>query len=517
MVYDIIFLNPFGFGYSGFSHGIATLSSILRDNGINVSVIDASAEKLNSEEVVLKVIREKPKIIGITGFIQASSFNKEVSDGIKNALPEVVQLAGGAWAEYTPEYILRNTKVDYVVRGEADLMLADFIKAIIDNKSILDVPGISYLDKEGNYIENPSLEFPRHLDNLPFPAYDLFNMEYYILNVKPENYGFPLKKSQIKRIKKYSGDGNLKLVSITSGRGCYGRCDFCAAANLMRRNFSPNYVVDHMEYLMRTYNVNAFNFTESLTLSTRKWVKEFCDEIIDRKLIIFYIPLARADFNYDEETIKLLEDSGCIILGFGFESGDNLMLRSFNKKTTVERYYKIINDFKETPIAVGGSFILNMPGENYNSIEKTIRFIKNTKMVFSFGFAYPYPGSSLYRFAESNSFCNLDDVMFKELNKRLPSRQAFEEYINKYNFNNLNKEKIWKVNKLLLKLYDYNFLYNKNALLYFLVRIFPFCFEIKKGFIYLKNLIYSFLKRVAEFLKIKNLLKKLIHGLKFKK
>ncbi|MBC8387733.1 MAG: cobalamin B12-binding domain-containing protein, partial [Actinobacteria bacterium] len=277
MVCDIIFLNPFGFGYSGFSHGIATLSSILRNNGINVSVIDASAEKLNSEEVVLKVIREKPKIIGITGFIQASFFNKEVSAGIKKALPEVVQLAGGAWAEYTPEYILRNTKVDYVVRGEADLMLADFIKAIIDNKSILDVPGISYLDKESNYIENPSLEFPRHLDNLPFPAYDLFDMDYYIFNVKPENYGFPLKKSQIKRIKKYSGDGNLKLVSITSGRGCYGRCDFCAAANLMRRNFSPNYVVDHMEYLMRNYNVNAFNFTESLTLSTRKWVKEFCD------------------------------------------------------------------------------------------------------------------------------------------------------------------------------------------------------------------------------------------------
>jgi len=428
-VCDIIFLNPFGFGYSGFSHGIATLSSILRDNGINVSVIDASAEKLNSEEVVLKVIREKPKIIGIMGFIQASFFNKEVSAGIKKALSEVVQLAGGSWAGYTPVYILRKTKIDYVVRGEADLMLA----------------------------------------------------------------------------------------SITSERGCYGRCDFYTAANLMRRNFSPQYLVEHMKYLMRTYNVNAFNFTESLTLSTRSWVKEFCNLIIDRKLMVFNTPLARADFNYDEETIKLLEDSGCIILGFGFESGDNLMLRSFNKKTMVERYYKIINDFKETSISVGGSFILNMPGENYDSIEKTIKFIKNTKIVFSYGFAYPYPGSSLYRFAETNSFCNLDDVMFKELNKRLPSRQAFEEYINKYNFNNLNKEKIWKVNKLLLKLFDYNFLYNKNAFLYFLVRIFPFCFEIKKGFVYLKNLIYSFLKKAAEFLKIKNLLKKLIHEFKFKK
>ena len=116
MVYDIIFLNPFGFEYSCFSHGIATLSSILRNNGINVSIIDASAEKLNSKEVVLKVIEAKPKIIGITGFIQASFFNKEVSDGIKSALPKVVQLAGGAWAEYTPEYILRKTKVDYVVK-----------------------------------------------------------------------------------------------------------------------------------------------------------------------------------------------------------------------------------------------------------------------------------------------------------------------------------------------------------------------------------------------------------------
>jgi radical SAM superfamily enzyme YgiQ (UPF0313 family) len=506
MADDIIFLNPFGFGYSGFSHGIAVLSSILKNNGINVSIIDASSAKLNSKEVVLKVIEAKPKIIGITGFIQASFFNKEVSDGIKNALPEVIQLAGGAWAEYTPEYILRNTKIDYVVRGEADLIITDLVRAIIENRLPLNIPGINYLDRKGNYIENSSLESPRNLDSLPLPAYDLFDMNYYILNIKPENYGYPLKKASIKRIKKFSENGNLRLVSITSGRGCYGRCDFCAAANLMRRNFSPQYLVDHIEYLIKTYNVNAFNFTESLTLSTRNWVKEFCNLIINRKLVIFYIPLARADFNYDEDTIRLLEDSGCIILGFGFESGDNLMLRSFNKKTTVERYYKIIDDFKKTSIAIGGSFILNMPGENYDSIEKTIKFIKDTKMAFSFGFAYPYPGSSLYRFAESNSFCNLDDVMFKELNKRLPSRQEFEEYINKYNFNILNKEKLWKVNKLLLKLYDYNYLYNKNIIIYFLVRMFPFYFDVKRGSIYLKSLIYILLRKLAKLLRIKKII-----------
>lgn len=501
MNFDLIFINPVGFGYSGFSHGIATLASILRNKGYNISIIDASSDNLDVSRVINKVANLNPAIVGITGLIQASAFNKELSMELKSKLPNVIQIAGGSWAEYASEYILRNTKIDYVAVGEADLIISELVKRLLENGSIADISGLSFIDKNGDFVETGPMIFPRNLDELPLPAYDLFNMDYYMLKIKPEKYPFPLSSYFIRRIKKSSRNGNLRLVSITSGRGCYGRCDFCAAAHLMRRNFSPKYVTDHMKFLMDNYDANAFNFTESLTMSTRNWVKEFCNEIIDRKLNIFYIALARADFNYDEETIYLLKESGCISLGFGFESGDNLMLRSFHKKTTVERYYSVISDFKKTGIVIGGTFVINMPGENFDTINNTIDFIRKTRVGFGYGFAYPYPGSDLFKFAESNSFCNLDDVMFKESNKRLTSINAFNDYISKYNFNNLDVGKLWNVNKTLGKLVNQNYFYSKNKFLFLLVMIFPFYNKFKQVYFFIKNLLFRILRKLKHCLK----------------
>jgi anaerobic magnesium-protoporphyrin IX monomethyl ester cyclase len=501
MSFDLIFINPTGFGYSGFSHGIATLASVLRNKGYNISIIDASSDNLDVSGVIRKVADLNPSIVGITGLIQASAFNKELSMGLKSKLPNIIQIAGGSWAGYAPEYILRNTKIDFVAIGESDLIIPEFVKGLLGNRSITDISGLSFIDKNGGYKETGPVIFPRNLDELPLPAYDLFNMNYYELITKPEKYPFPLSSYFIRRIKKSSSDGNLRLFSITSGRGCYGRCDFCAAAHLMRRNFSPKYVADHMKHLMDNYGANAFNFTESLTMSTRTWVKEFCNEIISRKLNIFYIALARADFNYDEETICLLKESGCISLGFGFESGDNLMLRSFHKKTTVERYYSVINDFKKTGIVVGGTFVLNMPGENFDSINNTIDFIRKTRVGFGYGFAYPYPGSDLFRFAKANSFCDLDDVMFKESNKRLTSISAFNDYISKYNFNNLDTKKLWNINKILDKLVNQNYFYSKNKFLFLLVKIFPFYDKFKQMYFFVKNLLFRILRKLKRCLK----------------
>ncbi|MHB9129227.1 MAG: B12-binding domain-containing radical SAM protein, partial [Candidatus Humimicrobiaceae bacterium] len=486
---------------SGFSHGIAVLASILRNSGYKVGIVDASSENLTTDGTVNKIGDLNPKIIGITGLIQASAFNKEVSIKLKAKMPDIIQIAGGSWAEYVPEYILRNTKVDYVAVGEADLIISELVKMLLGKESVNGISGVSFIDKDGNYIETGPMVFPRNLDELPLPAFDLFKMDYYTLITKPENYPFPLSKYFIRRIKKNTVDGNLRLVSISSGRGCYGRCDYCAAAHLMRRNFSPSYVADHMKFLMDNYGANAFNFTESLTLSTRNWVKAFCNEIIDRKLNVFYIALARADFNYDDETINLLRESGCIDLGFGFESGDNLMLTSFHKKTTVERYHQVISDFKNTGIAIGGSFVLNMPGENYDTIKNTIDFIRKTRVGFGYGFAYPYPGSDLFRFAKANSFCDLDDVMFKESNKRLTSINAFNDYIGKYNFNNLDIGKLWKVNKTLDKLVNQNYFYSKNKFLFLLVIIFPFYNKFKQVYFLIKNLLFRILRKLKRCLK----------------
>ena len=205
---------------------------------------------------------------------------------------------------------------------------------------------------------------------------------------------------------------------MISGRGCYGRCDFCGASGLLRRNYSAKYCVDLMELVIDRYSPEILEFQESLTLSTKKWVKGFCEEIISRKLNILYSVWSRGDFNYDDETLSLLAESGCYIAHVGFESGNNSVLKNMTKKITIDKYYKLVNDYRRHGINLGGSFILNMPGESEESLYDTVDFIDRSKVAFSFGFAFPYPGTKLYDYVRENSFGDsIEKMIFTKKNE----------------------------------------------------------------------------------------------------
>lgn len=458
---DIVLINPPGFSCSGFPYGIAMLTAILRRDGVRVAVVDASSGKLDERQVLERCTALKPAVIGLTGLIQASGFNKTLSKRLRRELPETRQIAGGWWASQTPEYVLRNTAVEFVVKGESDHIITPLVRALAARQPAHDIAGLCYLDAAGVYKENSAPPLPSDLDKLPLPAYEDFNMPFYFTVVKPQAYGLPLHPDFLRRFHA-RGHRQLRMMSMTSGRGCYGRCDFCSAAGILRRNYSPGYVVDHMELLVKRFGVNAFNFTESLTLSTRVWVKDFCREILRRKLDVAYIALARADLVYDDELLTLLRDSGCMVVGFGFESGNNGMLKRFNKKTTVERYRQVIADFQRVGIRVSGSLILNMPGETMESLKDTVAFIEQTRVMFGFGFAYPYPGTGLFEFAKNNGFVSVEDVMFVETNKMLVTRKLFDDYLKKYNWNKLDPDQLWQVNRELDRLLVINHFYNSN-------------------------------------------------------
>ena len=468
---DVLFIYPSGNNYLGFPFGISTLAAILRKNNFQVSILDASADKLTVSQVADRVRNIKPGIVAFTGPIHTSLFNKELSKMLRELTPSVIQIGGGWWAIPAPEFILRNVSIDYIIKGEADTIIVRLVKALIERESISEISGLCYLDSNGMYRENGVIQLPLNLDDIPFPAYDLLNMDYYILKIKPEKWIWSMKRlPQLKRILK---DKVFKVASISSGRGCYGKCDFCSAAQIPRRNFSPGYIADNMVFLIKNYGVNAFYFNESLTLSTRQWVKDFCREILSRKMNIFYAGLSRGDFNYDSETLDMLFDSGCLGMDVGFESGSNAMLKMMQKNTTVEKYYKTYSDFSNKNIHIFGQFILNMPGESLQTLNETIAFVKNTYMSFSFGVAHPYPGSKLYEFARKNSFCTLEGMMFSLENKGKTTKRAIKRYFDKFNFNNLNLSDFLAKWRILENLKTRNYLFQKGHRK--LVKILDFC------------------------------------------
>jgi p-methyltransferase len=84
----------------------------------------------------------------------------------------------------------------------------------------------------------------------------------------------------------------------------------------------------------------------------------------------------------DEETVRLMKESGCKGNFVGFESGDGEILRNMNKKASVYEYQKGIEYLKKYGIFIFGSFILGFPGETEKSIKSTLNFIETSGIDF---------------------------------------------------------------------------------------------------------------------------------------
>ena len=493
----IVFIVPKGLGISGFPFGIAILSAILIKAGYSVSVIDANAYSLETEDVIKELIKEKPFIVGFTGLVSNYLFLKETSLLLKKSLPGVKQIAGGWWVNSITKTILSETSIDVVVEGEADEIIINLCNSLLyNNPDLTNIPNINYFDKRKIFCQNKlnTRYYPKKIDELPFPAYELFNLKYYF--VARDNWtDYFLKDSYWDRAEFNEKFHNIKWIrgNMYSGRGCFGNCTFCCAAGIKRRSHSPKYVVDHIEFLYKKYGINFFRFTESLTISTREWVKEFCKELITRKLNILYWAQLRGDFKYDEEVLELLKKSGAFHLKIGFESGDDNMLKLMKKNTKIQQYLNVINALRKYKIWVSGTFVLNMPGESDITLRNTINFVRKSKLkIEGATFAVPNPGSELFTFAKRKGFIENEKQLLEKNPGKGYGKDDFSQYIAKYNWNKLSKQTLINAEFKLSKLVKINWFYEKNYIFYYIFLYFPFTIqfidiELLKKFVSEKN------------------------------
>jgi radical SAM superfamily enzyme YgiQ (UPF0313 family) len=100
-----------------------------------------------------------------------------------------------------------------------------------------------------------------------------------------------------------------------------------------------------------------------------------------------------------------MADAGARLLIVGFESGDAQILKNIKKGATVEMGRQFSKNCKKTGIKVHGDFIIGLPGETKESIEKTIEFAKELDCeTIQVSLAHAYPGTELYNFAAQNNF-----------------------------------------------------------------------------------------------------------------
>jgi radical SAM superfamily enzyme YgiQ (UPF0313 family) len=218
------------------------------------------------------------------------------------------------------------------------------------------------------------------LDALPYPAYDLLDLKRY---VAPPMLGWM-----------------EPILPVQASRGCPFTCHYCTQENLPKgfRGRRIEAVVDEMEFHHKTFGTRYFGFLDANFPWNRSSALEFADAYMRRGLHrkARWMTETRVDL-IDDETMGALARAGLKLIMFGFESGTQYMLDSYNKRVKLETAFKAMEAAKKHGVAVLGLFMLGMPGETRASAEATVQLAIDLDPDFAkFNLAVPYPGSEFF-------------------------------------------------------------------------------------------------------------------------
>ena len=361
--------------------GISYLTAVLEEKGYSVDVVDCQTTRPTQKDLEDKFKALNPDIIGVTAATLTYLPALDILKAAKTALPNVTTMIGGPHVTVVDEATFTDSpNVDIVVRGEGEQTMLELARLASEGnlKNPSQVTGITF--KHNNQvIHNPDRPFIEDLDSLPHPAHKHFD------------------------VTRYKILGKTYLPIITS-RGCPAHCTFCAAYKMCGRGFrarSPTKVVDELEWLRDEFGAGAFAFyDDTFTFDVNRAIA-ICDEMQKRKINLPWDCRTRVD-RVSKELLAKLHKSGCQLIHFGVESGNQQMLNQMRKGTTVELNAKAIKLAKQAGISAAISLVIGYPGETPEQLQQTIDFIYKTKPDYVYMCeAVPYPGTELYDYAKS--------------------------------------------------------------------------------------------------------------------
>jgi radical SAM superfamily enzyme YgiQ (UPF0313 family) len=365
-------------------HGLAIIANIIKKKiGIVPRFLDLNAHRYSQEETVRRLKEYRSDVILIGGLIPVYKRIIALTEKIKEIKPSSIVIAGGSAAMSVPELLLRKSKVDVVCAGEGEIAIVELLNGLRNNKlkDLLEIKGF-YFKIDGEIIFTGQRDLLTDLDSeSDLPAYDLLPMDIYLSNPV---VGFG------------------RDIDFISSRGCPFECTFCYQPwGRKFRGHSIDFVLTALKHLRNNYNIDFISFQDDEFMLDIRRVREFC-KIRNRFFPdLLWSCTGRATIvAHNEELVKIMKDSGCTLISFGFESGCQRILNSMNKIQTIEMMENTINICRKNGLPIPVSFIIGMPGEDEQSCKETLNFcLRNNIPLDSLMFATPYPGTEIFNFA----------------------------------------------------------------------------------------------------------------------
>jgi len=347
--------------------GIAYISSSLKKAGHDVTLINENEERLIIKDYDMwyqKVTRDSEVLL--TGGLSVHySKVKEIINKTKSFNPDIITIAGGGLVSSEPELMLEDLGVDYAVVGEGENIVLDILGGSV---------------KQG-VVKADSID---SIDNLSYPDYDGLKVNNYLERqvCGDDHYTYPV--------------DNPRVLPIISSRSCPFNCTFCfhPLGNKYRQRDTEAFGLE-VENLKTKYNINLLAVLDELISADCERLAKICDVL--KRFDLKWMTQMRVS-KVSREMLMMMKDAGCFQISFGIEHVDSEVLKSMNKKITMEEIDNALSLASEVGIGIQGNLLLGdkaeTPGSLKNALdwwEKNIRYGVNLTNVL------PLPGSDLYK------------------------------------------------------------------------------------------------------------------------
>ncbi len=418
--------------------GTIYAASLMRENGYKVGLFDTNLLD-NPYQIEQRIVEQKPQFLVLydDGF---NYLTKMCLTNMREAAFEMIKIG----KKYNCTVIINSSDstdqyekyldngADFIIQGEGELTLKTLIYNLKNSISTGEINGIVY-QKGTEIFKNTKQNVLTDLDELPFPAWDLVDIDAY------------------KDVWKESGQEFT--LNIATTRGCPYKCNWCAKPIYGNRynSHSPEYIVKHLRFLSEKYTVNRFWMCDDIFGLKPNWPQQFNQELKKDNLKISYYIQSRADLLLKEDTINALVESGLEEVWIGAESASQKILDAMDKGTKVEQIYEATRLLKEKNIKVAFFIQFGYLGETKEDISKTVAMIKELiPDNIGISVSYPLPGTKFYEIVKDDlklkaNWTDSDDLsmLFKgtfssKYYKKL-QRYVHKEYRKSQGFYNLKQ------------------------------------------------------------------------------
>ena len=381
--------SPLGLGY---------IASVLLQEGHEVEILDINAHRWSKQEVEKRIREISYDLVGIGGIITTYRYVKWLVNMLKKYHSEEKIIVGGSVGTSIPKTMLERNPIDIICVGEGEETVRELVNVLQNNGDPSTIKGIWFKGNDGSICRNELREPINDLDKLPFPAWDLFPMDIYLKNP----VGAPNRNKWIDG--SFAEDAPLSM-NLSATRGCPYQCIYCYH-DFMGQKYrcrSPDNIISEIKYLHAHYEVEYFHFIDDEFVLKKNFVYQFCQKIkhLQKELgeRITWGCSGRANL-MTEELIATMAEAGCVLIGYGIESGSQKMLNIMKKKVLVEQAKQAVRLTQQYLGWADCSFMIGTPGETKGTIQETIDFCKQLSLIPEvIFFATPYPGTELYRMA----------------------------------------------------------------------------------------------------------------------